>query len=157
MAEAGRRRPPAVDRHEKQPLAPGLVRLVHISAAEEHAVLHGEGREVAAADAEHGEVWSRFGPRSLGPRPEFAGERGQRLPRGKQEVLERVRAHHVVERARGGIMAQPVGAAILLVEPAGRQVGDRGQVSKHDRSVGNLGPHHAVPRPPQGIDQLLQP
>ena len=156
MAETGRRRAATVDRNEEQQFAAGLVGLVDISAPEEHAVLNGEGREVAAADAEHRQ--RRIGCRGVGlrPRPVRSRERGDRLPRRKQEVFQRVRSDDVVERSGRRIMTQPVGAPVLFVEPARGEFRDRRQFAEHDRTIRDLRSDNAMPTPPEGVDQLLQ-
>ncbi|MFM7041546.1 MAG: hypothetical protein ACKO35_05090 [Planctomycetaceae bacterium] len=67
-----------------------------------------------------------------------------------------MRADDVVERAGTRIAPQPVGATILLVEPAVGEVVRVREVAKHDRPIGHLRPDHAMPRLDENVDEMLQ-
>ena len=74
---------------------------------------------------------------------------------GELAVYDRTAAD-VVERAGTRITPQPVGATILLVEPAVGEVVRVREVAKHDRPIGHLRPDHAMPRLDEDVDEMLQ-
>ena len=62
----------------------------------------------------------------------------------------------VAEQGIVGAPLEPIGAAVLLVGPAGRQVGDAVDVVIDDRGVAEHRADHAVAVLPQDLDQGLQ-
>ena len=142
--------------HDEEPRAAGAVRRIDDIVAEERGVLKGEGRQVAAADPEHRQRCGIGQDGRLAPGIAVAVVGRQRLPRRKQEVFQRVRADDVVEEAGRGVAPQTVGAAVLVVEPPGRQVGDAGDVGQHDRTVGDPRPDDAVAGGGEGVDHGLK-
>ena len=156
VAEAGGRGPAAVDGHDEQPPAAGAVGGVGDVGAEEHGILDRQGREVAAADAEHGKRRGVGHEWLLVPAVAVADERRDRLPGGKEEVLERVGPDDVVEAARRLVTPQAVAAAVLVVEPAGGQVGDTRHVVEHDGAGGDAWADDAVACGDQSVDDGLE-
>jgi hypothetical protein len=156
VAEAGGDRPAAVDGDEEQPLATLPVGRVGM-LTEEHAVLHGQCGEVAGPRTDHGQGPRRGIRGSLPPSAvlRVAVEGGERLAGRKEELLERVRAHHVVEPARVLRLPQPVVPAILLVDPAERQIGHLREIAVDDGPVRDAWAHHPV-LGREGVEQKLK-
>ena len=146
VAEAGGHRAAAVHRHDEKLLPPGCVGGIDMLAPHEHTVLNPERLEVAGPHANHGQGRLVVSQILLRPRATRPRESGDRFPGRKQKVLERVGAHHVIKGAGLRVEPQPIVAAVLLVEPAGREVMGRSQVAEHHRPVGHLRPHNAVAR-----------
>ena len=156
MTEAGGCRPAAVHGHDEQFLATGLVADVDRLASHENAILDGQRCEVTAADADHRELLRLVGGRGLLPAVGRAAPGLNRLPRGKQKILERMRADDMVKRAGLWIVMKPVDAAILLVEPAGWEKLRLCKITVDDRAVGHLWAHHAVTATAKHVDQVLE-
>ena len=135
-AEAGAAGLAAVHRDDERALAPRLVVRIDVRALQEHAVLDGDGVQLAGAHAEEGVA--------LAPAPASAVTvdavglllgAPQAQQRRVQEALPGMRADGVAEQRLVVAPLQAVVAAVLLVGPAGRQVGDRRDVVVDDRLI----------------------
>ena len=124
--------------------APSAVLRVDVLAFEEHAILYGDCRELAGAHSDEGKF--RVGLRLGGDRD--LGALALRMPeiatRRVQIFFPRVGADDIAEERVVVAPLQAVGAALLLVRPAGRQIFDAGDVVIDDRLVANGGAANPV-------------
>ena len=76
--------------------------------------------------------------------------------RGMQELLPRMRTDGVAEQRIVGTALDTIGAAVLHVGPAGRQVRDAVDVVIDDRAVAKHRADDAIAAAPQDRDESLQ-
>ena len=88
--------------------------------------------------------------------PGVSGRRPQGHARGEQVGLPRVGAHGPAEQRTVVPAPQPVGAALLLVAPAGRQLGDRLDLVEHDGPVAHGRPDQPVAGAADGAEQGVE-
>ena len=81
----------------------------------------------------------------------------QTLRRHVQELLPRMRPDGIAEQRIVVAALQSVMPALLLVGPAARQIGERGDVVVDDRPVAHRRPEDAVAAPTQRVEQRGEP
>ena len=129
---------------------------VDVRAPEQHRVVDAQRAQVAGAHAQEGE-------RPLVGRRAFDGERvgltvraPEQVARGEEHRLRRLRAVGVAEDQLVVPPAQPVGAGVLLVPPADREVRDLGDGAVPDRAVAHHRRDHLVPVAGERVHEPLE-
>ena len=155
-AEASRSGTGAVHRNEEQPSPARSVVRVGIATLEKDAVLHGQGREITSAHADHGEL------RGVGERLLRAKGTAVRLdlekffPGGEDIGLERSGAVHHVEKRVAPVGLDPVAPRLLSLAQPARQLLHGADLVEHHRPVPRHGAYHPVAPRPQGVQQTLE-
>ncbi len=134
-AKAGASGLAAVDRHEKAAIPADGVGAVDMAGVQEHAVLDGDGGQLAGPDADEGANRRLVGRRHEANRPVRLLDREERAVRREQIRLPRMWSHDVAEQRIVVAGHQAVTGSVLLVGPADRQVRRRADLVVHDRLV----------------------
>jgi hypothetical protein len=152
-AEARGRGRGAVDRDDERGAAARAVVLVRVGAAEEHAVLDPERRQLACPDAQERE-WLRVRAGRLERDGlALAPPDRERDDRRERPALGAERPHRVVEVPAVAVGDQRVVARGLLVADAGRQVVHAADLAVDDGAVRDRGPDDRPPVLAQQVDQ----
>ena len=143
-AEAGAAGLAAIDRDDEVPFAPRAVMRIGIGVAHQHAVLDGDGGDLAGAHADEGEARAVLRRRVDAHGVSVARGAPEILDRRVQEFLPGMRADGIAEERLVVAADDTVVSAVLLVGPAFGQVGDRVDIVVDDRLVAQRRPENAV-------------
>ena len=121
-------------------------------AVAQHAVVDGDGVQVARPHAEQRERRRLVGGRGLS----VGAGAAEPLAGGEQQRLPRLRADDEAEEGVVTAVAQSVAGAVLLVADAAREVVDPGDRSRGDDAVMDGRPHHGPAVAAQEVEQRLQ-
>ncbi len=155
-AEAGAGRLEAVHGDDERVLAPCGVVAVGVAAAEEDPVLDRDPVELAGAHSDQGErgVLERL---LLDLEAVVASLRAPEPDaRREQELLPRVRADRVAEARLVVAALEPVGARVLAVLPADRELGGRLEILVDDRAVPDCRPDDAEASTGQRLQEAVE-
>src|SRR5690606_9478574 len=130
---------------------------VDIGAFEEDAILDRDGPDLASADAEEGEALAGLGRGRDGKAVTLARYAPQGQARRMQVTLPRMRTDDIAEEGAVVAPVQAIAAAVLLVGPAGGQVGDAVDVVIDDRLVAEPRPEDAIALRRERADEAVEP
>ena len=137
----------AVDGDDEGIRAPDAITRVAVGAAQEYAILDGDGREFAGPHANKGELLAFHRCRLDAHLFAAAAHGPQRLAWRMEKALPGLRADRVAEQRVVVPSLQLIAPGLLAVGPAGRQIGKTAHVVVDDGAVPEPRPQYAMTTP----------